>query len=254
MRKIMTTPIQTAESVLTPVTNEVTSWFKVHEKLIIVFLFLLLSFFVLDKSLSIVASWEQHRASVAAAQVAADKAKSDSDLTQAKELLQSYQNLLQSSQAENAKLQEGIVSRDAALATQQKADVTLPPSQLAERWQTLVSDSGIQADTSSFNVSDSAALATVSKLEQVPVLQLDLKDEQSKTANLQASIDKANELIGQGKTTITDQQKQLQDQTKACNAQVAAVKAEARKGKVKAFGIGYGLGLVSGLVAHAFGF
>ena len=44
------------------------------------------------------------------------------------------------------------------------------------------------------------------------------------------------------------------DDDKACKAEVASVKADARKGKVKWFKIGYVAGLVSGLwLGHAAG-
>ena len=236
---------------LTTLTKDVEiakSWLLLHERLVIIVLLLVFSFFVLDKSLGIVASWEQHRASVAAAQVAADKAKNDVALAQAKQTLEEYKDLLQQSVAENAKLEQGIVARDTLLVTQQKKDETLPPSELALRWQGLAGDSGIEATTSGFGVSDTAARSTVSKLEQVPVLKQDLADEQAKNANLSADVNKANDLIGQGKIVVNGLQLQLQDQNKACTTQIAAVKAEARKGKLKWFGIGFVTGYVSGLI------
>jgi len=224
------------------------SWLKQHERLVIIVLVLVFSFFVLDKSLNIVGQWEQHRASVAAAQVVADKAKNDVALAQAKQTLDEYKDLLQESINQNAKLEQGIVARDSVLATQQKKDETLPPSELAQRWQGLVGDSGIQSNTSGFGISDSAARATVSKLEQVPVLESDLADEKSKSANLSADVNKANDLISQGKIVVGGLQLQLRDQDKACKTEVAAVKAAARKGKLKWFGIGFVTGYVSGLI------
>jgi hypothetical protein len=246
------TNVQNDLTTLTKDAGTSKSWFLQHERLIIVFLVLLVTFFVLDKGLGVVAEWEQHRASVAAAQVAVDKEKADTALAEAKNTLEEYQTLLSQTQSANIKLQEGIQSRDELLAAQQKKDVTLPPSALADRWSGLVGDSGIQPNTSGFTVSDTAALATVSKLEQVPVLEQDLKDAQSKSANLQQNVDKATDLIGQGKVVVSGLQLQLQDQTKSCETQIKAVKAEARKGKLKWFGIGYLAGLTSGVVLHFF--
>ena len=226
------------------------SWLKQHQTLLIVVVLAIISYFLLDKGLNVVASWEQHRASVAAAQVANDKAKNDAALDQAKQTLQEYKTVFVQTAKDNATLQQGIKSRDALLAAQQKKDVALPPSALGERWSELVGDTGIQADTSGFTVSNTAALATVSKLEQVPVLEQDVKDEQTKSANLQKDVTKANDLISQGTIVVNGLQLQLTDQTKACTAQVAAVKAEARKGKLKSFGIGFGIGFLTGLTAH----
>lgn len=238
--------IQNDSKILTSNVVKAESWLKVHETLVIVFMVLLVTFFALDKGMDVMASWEQHRASVAAAQVAVDKEKADAALEQAKSLLNGYQVALSASEVENKRLQEGIESRDTLLAAQQKKDAELPPSQLADRWQGLVNDAGIQPNTSGFDVSNTAALATVSKLEQVPVLQQNLKDEQAKSANLQGNVDKANELISQGKIAVNGLQLQLKDQDKSCKAEVAAVKAKARKGYLKAFGIGFVTGYVAG--------
>lgn len=229
-------------------TNKAESWLKAHERLVIVFMLLIVAFFVLDKSLGIVASWEQHRANAAQQQLANDKAKNDIDLAIAKQKLADYQETISQNEKINAQLEQGIIARDALLTAQQKKDATLPPTELGQRWQALVGDSGIQANASGFTVLDTAAHATVSKLEQVPVLQQNLDDEKQKNANLQTDVDKANDLIDKGKIVVSGLQLQLTDQNKACSTQIAAVKAEARKGKLKWFGIGFVTGYISGLV------
>jgi multidrug resistance efflux pump len=222
------------------------SWLKAHERLIIVTFILIFAFFVLDKAMSIVSQWEQHKANEATLTLAADKAKADAELAQAKQMLSDYEAAISQTEKLNATLQAGIISRDSLLAAQQKKDSVLLPSELSERWVGLVGDSGIQSGTSGFTVSDTAAHATVSKLEQVPVLEKDLKDEQAKSANLQGDVDKANDLIGQGKLVVSGLQLQLTDKDKVCSTQVAAIKAEARKGKLKWFGIGFVSGFVAG--------
>jgi hypothetical protein len=241
---------QNALTTLTKDAGIAKSWLLQHERLVIVFLLLIISFFAIDKVLGIVASWEQHRATVAEQQVLNDKAKNDVDLAVAKQKLLDYQEVLVQNEKFNAQLQQGIIARDQLLLAQQKKDLTLPPSQLAARWTELVGDNGIQPDASGFTVSDTAARTTVSKLEQVPVLQKDLVDEQSKNANLQEDVTKANDLINQGKTVVSGLQLQLTDQTKACTAEIKAVKAAERKSKWKWFGIGYLAGLSTGVVLH----
>ena len=230
------------------------SWFKVHERLIIIFMVLVFSFFVLDKSLGIVQSWEQHKATQAEKVLDVQKAKNDADLASAKVLLATYQDQLATAAKEIASLTSAQASRDKVVVVQQKADAQLAPNDLALRWQGLVGDSGVIPGATGYEVSNTAAVDTVVNLEQVPVLKADLADEQSKTAALQKDVASANDLIGQGKVVVSGLQTQIVDQTKACTAQINVVKAQARGGKLKAFGIGYGLGLVTGLVAHAFGF
>lgn len=222
------------------------SWLKQHETLIIVFMVLLVTFFTIDRGASIVASWEQHKASVAQQQVDIDKAKNDAALAQAKQDLNAYQNLVSQNEKNNAALQQGIAVRDTLLAAQQKKDITLPPSELGQRWQALVGDTGIQPDASGFTVSGTAAQATVSKLEQVPVLQQDLQDEQEKSKNLQADVDSANKLIDSGKIVVNGLQLQLKDQTKENIAALAAEKSKSRKSALKWFGIGFVSGFIAG--------
>jgi|SRR6185437_1023069 len=230
------------------------TWLQKHERLLIIFAVLFVSFLVVNKTLGIVASWEQHKATQAEKVLDAQKAKNDADLATAKGMLSDYQTQLAAATKEIATLTTAQVSRDRVVVVQQKADAAMPPSQLAQRWQGLVGDSGVVPVATGYTVSDSAALTTVQNLEQVPVLKADLADEQSKTAALQKDVASANDLIGQGKIVVNGLQLQLTDKDKACTAELNATKAQARKGKLKAFGIGYGLGLVSGLVAHVFGF
>ncbi len=232
----------------------VESWLKQHERLIIIFMVLIFSFFVLDKGLSVVASWEQHKATQAEKVLDAQKAKNDADLATAKGMLSDYQTQLAADTKEIAALTTAQASRDKVVVVQQKADAAMPPSQLATRWQGLVGDSGVVPVATGYTVSDSAALTTVQNLEQVPVLKADLADEQSKTAALQKDVASANDLIGQGKLVVNGLQLQLTDKDKACTAELNAEKAKARKSKLKWFGIGYVTGFISGQVAHAFGF
>ncbi len=230
------------------------SWLKQHERLVIIFMVLIFSFFVLDKGLGIVQSWEQHKATQAEKVLDAQKAKNDTELATAKTMLAQYQTQLAADEQAIQSLTKAQAFRDKQLPVQQKVDAQLAPNDLALRWQGLVGDSGVVPAADGYNVSNTAAVITVQNLEQVPVLQADLADEQNKTAALQKDVASANDLIGQGKVVVSGLQTQIVDQTKACTAQINVVKAQARKGKLKAFGIGYGLGLVSGLVAHAFGF
>lgn len=228
------------------------SWLKQHERLVIVTILVFASFFVVDKSLGIVSAYEGHKATQAAAVTAAQAAKNTEELTQAQQMLQSYQQQLALSTAANQKLTSAIVARDTQLATQQKTDTTLPPSDLADRWATLVRDRGIAPAATGYAVTESAAVSTVVQLESVPVLTQDVADEKTKETALQSNLDKANGLVDQGKTVVGGLQLQLTDQTKQCTIDLNAEKAKGRVGKLKSFGIGYVAGLVSGVLLRIF--
>lgn len=228
------------------------SWLKQHERLLIVTLLVLASFFAVNKGLGIVSTYEGHKATQAAAVTAAQAAKNAEELTQAQQMLQSYQQQLAASTAANQKLTSAIVARDTQLATQQKTDTTLSPSDLADRWATLVKDRGVAPAAAGYAVTESAAVATVIQLESVPVLTQDVADEKTKETALQSNLDKANGVIDQGKTLVGGLQLQLTDQTKQCTIDLNAEKAKGRVGKLKSFGIGYVAGLVSGVLLRIF--
>ncbi len=228
------------------------TWLQKHERLLIVCMVILASYFVLDKSLGIVSNYEGHKAQQAASVTAAQAAKNQEALTQAQQLLQSYQQQLTASIAANQQLTVAITKRDSQLSVQQKTDATLAPPDLANRWASLVKDTGIVPATGGYAVTESAAVSTVLQLEAVPVLTQDLNDEKVKEANLQTDVTNANALIDKGKTVVGGLQLQLTDQSKQCTIDLNAEKAKAREGKTRAFGIGYVAGLVSGFVLHFF--
>ena len=228
--------------------NNTQTWLQKHERLIIVVLVIGLSLFVVQKYFDLSAAIESHKAQEATAILQAQTSKTNNDLDTAKQLLSTYQAALVQSATENSKLADAIANRNLNLTTQQNNDKILPPSKLANRWEMLTgSDNGdIIATSDGFSVSSIAAITTVQRLEQVPVLEQNVSDEQDKEKNLQNSISKANDLISQGKITVNGLQLQLQDQTKACDAQIGLVKAEARKSKMKWFFAGLVTGFVGG--------
>jgi ribosomal protein L9 len=242
---------------MSELTNELKTaqtWIQKHERILIIVFCLIFGYFLLDKGLGIVSSYESHKADQANATLALQKSQNDAALAQAKATLADYETALANSVKENAALSAAISARDKVVVVQQQADAKLPPSQLATKWTGLIGDSGVESTPSGFSVTSSAGLATVQSLELVPVLKQDLVDETSKATNLQTDVDKANTLIDQGKIVVNGLQLQLTDQSKACILQVNAEKAAARKGKLKAFSIGFVAGFVVGQVGHAFGF
>lgn len=236
--------------VTVPIVTNVESWLKQHERLIIIFMVVVFSFFVAYKGFDLASKYEDHKAVQAEKVLDAQKAKNDADLTTAKALLSDYQSQIATAAKEIASLTAAQASRDKVVVVQQKADAALPPSELALRWQGLVGDSGVQAVAAGFEVSPTAAIDTVQNLEQVPVLKADLADEQSKTSALTKDVEDANALIGQGKIVVNGLQLQLTDQIKTDTLVLNAEKAKARKGKLKAFLYGFGAGFIAGVTVH----
>lgn len=233
-----------------PIVNNWIAFIKAHEFIIIVALLLGSALFVAQKYFDLSAAIENHRAQQATASLTAQTNTTNAEITQVKQSLVAYQDALVKSAAQNTQLQKVIDQRNSALTNQQKADTLLSSSNLATRWISQVGDNGIAATTAGFDVSNTAAIATVQTLEQVPVLKQDLKDEQSKEVNLQTDITAANDLVSKGKETAASMALEMQDKDKVCSAQLAVVKADARKSKLKTFFTGVVVGFIGGLLAH----
>jgi hypothetical protein len=84
-------------------------------------------------------------------------------------------------------------------------------------------------------------------LESVPVLTANLADQTKIAQNYQDELQKSDVLANNLNAQITGLNTLVTDNAKACTAQVAAVKADARKGKIKMFKWGFGLGFIAGL-------
>ena len=126
----------------------------------------------------------------------------------------------------------------------------MTPPQLATRWEGLVSakpgDIKVATD-GNLEVTEPVALNTVEQLEQVPVLTLNLTNETYVAAANQQEAEKANALNSALVVQVGDLQTTITKDDAACKAQVASVKADANKSKVKWFKIGFVTGFISGL-------
>jgi len=245
----------TAQAASVPTVASNQTWLQKHERLIIWILCIVLGYFVVDKGLSIVSSYEQHKAQQANTVLNTQKTTTDTDLEQAKAQLVVYENALAEATKENATLAAAIASRNQIETAQQKTDATLQPSQLATRWQGLVNNTGIRASASGYAVTDTAAIDTVQQLEQIPVLTQNVADEAKEISGLQTAVDSTNTLVLDGKNTITSLQSEVQDESKACSTQVTALQSQITKAKfasiwekAKWFGAGFVTGFVTGVL------
>lgn len=157
------------------------------------------------------------------------QAKSASDEAQ-------FQVTLAQITAQNTQLAQAITQRDAALAAIVKADATLTAA------QTAIKLGGTTIDPNSVTLPLDTARNLTAQVDSIPVLKANLVDETKIAQGLQTALDSQT-------TVVTDLKTQLVDSDKACKAQVADVKAKARKSKLKWFGIGFIAGLIGGHAA-----
>lgn len=138
----------------------------------------------------------------------------------------------------NQKLSAAITSRDAALAAQVKVDATLSATQTAAKL-------GGTANGEDITLPLDTGRGIAISLDTLAGTQQDLADTKTKLTNettiaedLQSNLDEQEKLISAMKTQATDA-------VQSCKATVAAVKAEARKSKLRWLGMGWILGMLS---------
>lgn len=232
------------------------SWLKAHERIVIVFMCLLVLGFIGNKYINYEADQATSQATVAA-QVAAEAKSSAEKAAQASALTSTqYQSMVDTLTRQNQALAQAITSRDSVLG-QKVTEVSKPKaptvvaSDVNEAYKgsapSVVTDSGITFDPTVVQK------FTVTKLER-DAFQANLSDETQVASNLKTELDKSNQLSGTLNVQVSSLNNQIVTQGKQCAADIKLVKAESRKGKVKWFKVGYVMGLVSGLwLGHAVG-
>jgi hypothetical protein len=151
-----------------------------------------------------------------------------------------WQQQFQVLSAQNTQLLGAISQRGAALAVQQKKDATLSANEAAQRLseQTKAAPGEVTAQGNNLLVDLPISRQIVIGLDQLPVLQANLTDTKTQLTN-------ETTIAQNAQSDVVAQKKVNADQVEACKAQVADVKAQARKSKLKWFGIGYVAGVIS---------
>ncbi len=230
----------------------ISTYVKAHEKLVLAGIAALLLWFAVGHIEGIIARHDN--ANLQQAQIVA-QAQADKTAAIAEQVAQQsaqYQALADKVQVQNAALVQANTELATALAKQQHTDSTLPPSDLVARWNTLVPQAGATVTPSGVALPAQGAVSTVQSLESIPVLT-------AQVANTQKELDNAQSLVtaeGQQVTTLNTEvgslRTQLGDNQAVCQAQIAVVKAQARKRQRWVFAIGYAAGWVSRQVVKTY--
>jgi hypothetical protein len=183
------------------------------------------------KQAQVIAAQDASKNAAIAARVASDKAAFDA--LQAK------------LQAQDAALVQANVALATALTKQQKADNALPPSALVDRLNTLVPNAGASVTPNGIELPVSGAHATVNQLELIPAQQQELSNDQTLIANGNALAIAQTKQVNDLTAQVTGLKLQSVDDLKVCNAQIAVVKADARKSKRRWFVAGFLAGIAT---------
>jgi len=217
---------------------------KAHERIIlvaIVGLVLWFSFGKIDTLLIHHDSAQVQQAIIVAQTNAQETAKVEA---QAEAQAIQYKQLTDKVQAQNDKLAQANAALIAALSVQQKKDAEMDIPQLAQRWTQLVPSVGLSTTDGHLEISDIGAHTTVSQLEQVPTLTAELAAEQTKELNDLSLLTSANTRIDTLNQNVTLLNTQITDNQNVCKAQIAEVKAKARKSKWHFFEAGVVVGFL----------
>lgn len=251
---VPTTVTSTETTIKTEVTK-VEAFLKNHERLLIVLIFALSSVFIGSKFLDLVENRDK-AAAAQAAQVLTQQQNLNQTLAAQVALAQKNNaDLIVQLSQQNAVLQTQQAQRTVVLTQQVATDKTLPLPDLGNRWAQLakINPSDIAATTQGITVTPQGALQTTTTLEELPVAQSNLTDVTKQRDNLSTELDSTKTVNSQLVTQVAGLNTQITDEEKTCKAEITSAKATARKGKLKAFlyGAGVGAGLVGVLVLHA---
>lgn len=221
------------------------TWLQKHERLVLAVLGGAILWLAIGKIDTLIINHDA--ANLHQAQVVADKQEQiNYNLAkQAEQQAAQYKALAEQVTKQNAALESANVQLSLALSKQQKTDATLPPTELAQRWNTLVPTAIATVTPSGIAVPQSGAIATVQELEKVPVLSSQLENERTNYENDEQLLVAAKGMNDTLYTQIDGLKLQLTDDAKVCKAQVAEVKAQARKSKRTWLTIGYVAGIAT---------
>lgn len=226
-------------------------WIKAHERMILILAGLGVLVFL--GNLYITKSYDSAVArNQAAQQVLQDQVTKNAELQKQQEAReQQYEQLVENLTKQNQTLVAGIVARNQAVAIQQKTDATLPLADLAVRQQVLAGTPGITSTESGLVESPAAAVIVTQKLETLPALEQNVKDQQAVISNKDSQITGLNGVVTGLNGQVSGLGLQIQDQTKACDTRVNELKAAQRKKSrnwlIRGLMIGLGLGAYGAL-------
>ena len=183
------------------------------------------------KQAQVIAATQEDKNAAIAAQVANDKATFDALQSQI--------------QAKDAALIQANVALATALTKQQKVDATLPPTDLAARWNALVPNADVSVSNGQAVAPMTGAVATVQQLELVPAQQQELANDQTLITNGNALAVAQTKQVSDLTAQVTGLKLQSVDDLKVCNAQIAVIKADARRSKRRWFVAGFVAGIAT---------
>ena len=241
--------LPTTGALWTMAKNDAT-WLMKHERIVIVALVLVAGTFLGNKWLNYEGAQKDAKVAALTAQVLQDKTSVQNLALQAQQAQATYQTTLDAITKENAALAQANAQELASLAQRQTVDKTLPLPDLAKRIEALApgAQDGITATTNGLVMNDTASRSVASTLEQVPVLEDELKNETQVAQNNLSALESANVVIVDKNAQIAGVNKELTDQQAHEKAVIAADNVKIKK----AWRSGFKWGAITGFFGGIF--
>lgn len=220
------------------------AYIKTHERLLLACIAAGVLWFSIGHIEGIIAKHDDANLKQAQVTLATQASKDAALATQATEQAAQYKALADKINAQNAQLVAANTQLAAALTKQQKTDASLPLPDLANRWTALVPQAKPTATPTGLAVDTPGAVATVQALEQVPAQQKMLVNAQQELSNTNVLLTASTGQVATLSSEVSGLRLENVDEQKVCTAQIAVVKAEARKSKRRWFYAGVIVGFL----------
>jgi len=233
--------------VITPIATQlhpISAYLKAHERLVLAGIAAVLLWFAVGHVESIIAKHDDANLLQAKITAQSQAEKTEALAAQATAQAEQYKELAAKVQQQNSALVTANTQLATALAQQQHTDSTLPPSELANRWSTLVPQAKPTVTATGIAVDTPSAIATVQALEQVPVLTAQVANQSKELSNAQALVTAEGDQVKTLNTEVGSLNLQLADNQKVCDARVKVVTDAARKSKRRWLYAGMVLGFI----------
>lgn len=189
---------------------------------------------------------DKDQADLAKVQVQADIQKAQLQANQTKTDTTDLQSKINQLVASNNNLRAGLADLQSKLLSQRKQDDNLSLSDLSTRWSMLtgVPGSEFQPNPTGIQVSAAGSHATVNQLEELPVVQQELKLSQDNSSKKDDTIASQQKVITDAQAELTTCKKTVSDQEDSCKKQITELKASERKRNLIYSVISFALGWI----------
>lgn len=204
-------------------------WLETHKQLAIVIVVAMVVLLIIHKIVAHFDGVAHDRLVLAQQQVKEDLDKAKLQASQSNVDAAALQSQINTLYASNQALRDSIAQLRSQLTAQRQKDASMPPSDLANRWHTLVPDGQIKPVPDGLLADITASHSTVSALEEIPVLKSEKEKVEKNSSLKDETIARALKMRDDKQSELTTCQQIVRDDEKRCNDKISDIKHKALK-------------------------